>query len=346
MVVWFREHQRAMPWRDDPQPYRVWISEVMLQQTRVEAVIPYFNRFLVRFPDVESLAAAAPADVLKLWEGLGYYSRARNLHKAAQLVVQQYGGRLPDNYDELLTLPGLGPYAAAAVASIAFGEAVPVVDGNVLRVMTRFWGIADDIRKAPVKKDIAARLTKPIADSGDPSSFNQGMMELGAMICKPKSPKCLPCPLRDDCVALAQGRVEELPVKGKPGAVPHHDLTVAIVEKNGKYLLQQRPADGMLGGMWEWPGGRCKPSDLIELVKQETGIGIQLGQELGRVSHGYSHFTITIQVFIGVYEGGRLKGGDGLRPQWCGRKTITALPMGKAAIQIAEMVDLRQSTQG
>ena len=204
LLNWFNEHQREMPWRSNPLPYNVWVSEIMLQQTQVDTVIPYFNRFLDRFPTVHDLAKAPQDDVLKLWEGLGYYSRARNLHKAAKHVSQELNGELPSDYEGLQTILGIGPYCAAAITSIAFGNPVPVVDGNVFRVFTRFWGIYEDIKLPTTRKMLFDRLT-PEIQHVNPSSFNQGIMELGALVCSPKQPKCSSCPLSSDCFALKTG---------------------------------------------------------------------------------------------------------------------------------------------
>ena len=215
LLAWYRRHQRQLPWRDDPSPYRVWVSEIMLQQTRVVAVQPYFARFLDRFPSLKSLAAADQEEVLKVWEGLGYYSRARNLHRAARQVVAERGGRMPATSVELAELPGVGPYTAAAIASIAFGEATPVVDGNVLRVVARHRAWREDIAAVRTRNRVRASLEEAIAVSGDPSSFNQAMMELGALVCTPRQPQCGVCPLAGDCRALAEDLVAELPVKRK-----------------------------------------------------------------------------------------------------------------------------------
>jgi A/G-specific adenine glycosylase len=206
LLEWFIKNQRPMPWRDDPQPYYVWLSEVMLQQTQVETVIPYFQRFVQAFPDVQALAAAEQQTVLKRWEGLGYYARARHLHKAAQAVVEQYNGELPQNVHDLQKLPGFGPYTAAAVSSIAFDQPVPVVDGNVLRVGCRFWGIATDIRHPRARTELQSRL-QPFVSAMSPGVFNQALMELGALICRPQSPRCHGCPLAADCVAYQNRRV-------------------------------------------------------------------------------------------------------------------------------------------
>ena len=334
LLAWFAANRREMPWRAEPSPYRVWISEIMLQQTRVDTVIPYFNRFLSRFPDVETLAAADTGDVLKLWEGLGYYSRARNLQKAAQAVVAEHSGRLPETFCGLRELSGVGDYTAAAIASIAFGEPVPVVDGNVLRVFTRFWGIADDIRKPKTRQAIFARLSTVLGGGEHggkrkdgktegrknrpakipPSDFNQAIMELGALVCTPRSPQCGSCPLAAECVARREGRTAELPVKAAKAAVPHRDVAVGVLWRNGRVLVQQRPEGGMLAGLWEFPGGKVESGETPEAAVvrefcEETGLGVHVVGSYGTLDHAYSHFTITLTAFEVKLETGSLKLG-------------------------------------
>ena len=243
LLNWFERHQRRLPWRHDDRPYYVWLSEVMLQQTQVDTVIPYFERFVRAFPDVPTLAAADQQAVLKLWEGLGYYSRARNLHKTAQLLMTRHGGKLPEDPETLRRLPGFGPYTTAAVGSIAFGHALPVVDGNVLRVFCRFWGIDTDIRQPRVRTELQARLA-PFIAAAPPSAFNQAIMEVGALVCRPQAPRCEACPLQADCVAFQTGRTAELPVKSARKPVPHYQIVAGIVWKDGKFLLERRCSAG------------------------------------------------------------------------------------------------------
>ncbi len=300
LLGWYDEHRRDLPWRDDAGPYRVWVSEIMLQQTQVETVRPYFERFLEAFPTVEALAAADEQAVLRLWQGLGYYSRARRLHQAAQLVVREHGGRLPSTYEKLQEIPGLGPYTAAAVASIAFGEPVPVVDGNVLRVYARFRGLTDDIAKAGTRKKVFAALL-PIIAPLPPSDFNQAMMELGALVCRPRGPVCLLCPLRADCVAANEGRTEALPVKAKRQSVPHHEEVAGLVRCGERFLIVQRPAERMLAGMWELPGGRVEAGEgasiaLRRHLHEQWQLELKPDPPFATITHAYSHFTIAVQV--------------------------------------------------
>lgn len=311
-----------MPWRSNPQPYLVWVSEIMLQQTQVVTVIPYFERFIQRLPTVESLAIADLDDVLGLWAGLGYYSRARNLHKTAQIVHEQYDGEFPSNYDELQELPGIGPYVAAAVASIAFDVAVPVVDGNVLRVFCRFWGIDEDIRLPKVRTELFERLS-PIVGMCKPSAFNQAIMELGALVCTPRTASCEQCPLSVDCYAFNQSCVSALPFKSKKAPVPHKTIAVGIVRKGEQVLIAKRKADQMLGGLWEFPGGKVEDGEAYEAaawreIKEETNLEVRVRDKLIVVNHAFSHFKITIHVYLCDFEGGKMvpKSSDELR--WVG----------------------------
>jgi A/G-specific adenine glycosylase len=301
LLAWYRQNRRNLPWRGESAPYRIWISEVMLQQTQVTTVIPYYHRFLERFPNVTALAESSLADVLKLWEGLGYYARARNLHKAAIEIVKKYGGQLPQTYPELRQLPGFGDYTAGAIASIAFGEVVPAVDGNVKRVLARLFAIEDDVTRGAAArrlKEIAAILVDPI----HPGDWTQALMELGATICTPKNPRCAACPLQELCRANLQAIAHRLPFKPAPKVLPHYDVTAAIIRQNEKVLIAQRPLEGMLGGLWEFPGGKQEPGEsLSECLRreicEELGVEIEVGRLVTVVKHSYTHFKITLHAF-------------------------------------------------
>ncbi len=314
LLAWFDEHRRAMPWRDNPVPYAVWISEMMLQQTQVDTVRPYFDRFVQRFPDVQTLAAAPQDDVLKLWEGLGYYARARNLHKAAQIMVEQHDGEVPGGYEDLLALPGVGPYAAAAIASIAFGVAKPSVDGNVLRVMSRFRGQRVDIKQQDVVSDVRTYLQSRIPRLR-PGDFNQGLMELGAVVCKPRGAQCERCPLRPSCKASQRDIVDEIPLKPVKVSVPHHDMLAVVVRKRDRVLLVKRDEQHMLGGLWEFPGGERHPREslaaaAVRTCRESSNVAVRPGKKLCTVKHAYSHFKITLHVFEAAYDSGRIRAGD------------------------------------
>lgn len=253
---WFEAGRRLLPWRTDPTPYRVWVSEIMLQQTRIEAVLPYFERFTAELPTVEALSRVSSDRLMKLWEGLGYYSRARNLQKAAKILVEEYGGALPDDYDKLLSLPGIGAYTAGAVASIAFGIAVPAVDGNVLRVLARLTACRDEVTSPAVRRAMTA-LSAALVPPDRPGVFNQALMELGERVCLPNTlPHCGDCPVRAWCAAEKSGEAADLPVRAakKARRIEQRTVTVLITrEKEPRVLLHRRPAKGLLAGLWELP---------------------------------------------------------------------------------------------
>ncbi len=253
LLAWYDSRRRILPWREDPTPYHVWLSEIMLQQTRVEAVKPYYERFLNELPDIASLAAVEEERLLKLWEGLGYYNRARNLKKSALQIMEEYGGRMPADYHELMKLCGVGSYTAGAIASIAFGQAVPAVDGNVLRILSRLRADGRDILDAGVKRSIEAELAGVIPEDR-PGDFNQALMELGAVVCIPHgSPKCEECPWSGFCLARAQGSAEAYPVKApkKPRRV--EEKTILLIRYGDRFALRRRPERGLLAGMYEFP---------------------------------------------------------------------------------------------
>jgi A/G-specific adenine glycosylase len=301
LLAFYDAHRRALPWREDPRPYRVWVSEVMLQQTRVEAVLPYYRAWMERFPDVGALAAASLDDVLKAWEGLGYYARARNLHRAALVVRDRMDGELPAGSAALRELPGFGEYTSGAVASIAFGERVPAVDGNVRRVLARLYDEAAP--SAGWLRERAAALIDPAR----PGDFNQALMELGATVCTPRAPRCGACPLRDVCAARARGRVAERPRPRARKPVPDVEIAVAALVRSGaagerELLLVRRPTEGLLGGLWEPPSAQVEdgaPVDAARRVAAARHAGVAQGEpvELPRVTQVYSHFRGIYRAF-------------------------------------------------
>lgn len=330
LLTWYARSKRTLPWRDDPAPYHVWLSEVMLQQTQVNTALPYYERFLSRFPDVFSLAGADQQEVLKLWEGLGYYSRARNLHKAAQGIVREHSGQLPSTSQEWQKVKGIGPYASAAIASIAFGEAVPVVDGNVIRVFARFLGIRSDTRNPKVRNEIYQYLARIVTDH-PPAEFNQAIMELGAMICRPKQPLCSQCPLMDECFAKKHEMTEKLPFRSKAAKIPHYEIGAALVWDKGLVLITQRPEDKMLGGLWEFPGGKQEKDETIEEtvhreILEETGLKIRLSGKLGQYRHAYTHFSICLHAYHSELVSGREICIPGLKYQWCRVDELSSYP--------------------
>lgn len=302
LIAWFEANKENLPWRRSRSPYHVWLAEIMLQQTQVATVIPYYERFLSRFPTVEALAEAPLGEVLKAWEGLGYYSRARNLHRTAQIVTQAYSGEFPSQPEELMKLPGIGRYTAGAIASLAFGLDAAVLDGNVMRVLTRLFDVADDISLASTRQRLW-HLAESLLPAGRAGPWNEGLMELGRRICTPRSPVCSACPLAALCEAHRLGVEEERPVRLAKARTPHYDVTAAVIQReDGHILIAQRPLSGMLGGLWEFPGGKRQAGEslaecLSREIREELGIEIVVGPQITTVRHAYTHFRITLYAF-------------------------------------------------
>jgi A/G-specific adenine glycosylase len=290
LLSWYDQHARALPWRSDPAPYRVWVSEAMLQQTRVETVLPYFARFLAALPDIRALAEVDDAALMKLWEGLGYYSRARNLKRAARIVVERHGGALPASAGALRALPGVGDYMAGAVASIAFGLPEPAVDGNVIRVLARVSGFDGDVTKPEARRafrEAAVRLLPP----DRPGDFNQALMDLGATVCLPNgAPRCTVCPWEGACAAHRQGREAALPVKRAKKPRPVQERTVFVVKNKDRTLLVRRPDKGLLAGQWELPGadGRFDCVEALDYLRR-LGADVQGLERLPGAKHVFTH---------------------------------------------------------
>ncbi len=308
LLRWYRANRADLPWRRDPSPYQVWLSEVMLQQTRVDTVIPYYHRFLAAFPSIAALADAPLDAVLKRWEGLGYYSRARNLHRAAGLVIAEYDGALPSEVDDLLKLPGIGRYTAGAIASIAFGRRAPILDGNVIRVYTRLLDMPDDISQSATKTRLwrIAAEWLPAQGAGE---YNQALMELGRLVCRPRNPRCADCPLRASCRACAAGTQAARPARAARAATPHFDVAAGLIrDEKGRLLIAQRPLDGLLGGLWEFPGGKREGREslvdcLRRELREELAIEVEVGQHVVMVKHAFTHFKITLHAFDCRYLG-------------------------------------------
>lgn len=296
VLAWYRREARDLPWRQSRDPYRIWVSEIMLQQTRVETVKPYYHRFLARFPTVEALAAAPEDEVLGAWSGLGYYARARSLHRAARRLVEAHGGALPAEAEALAALPGFGPYTTAAVGSIAFGLPLAAVDGNIARVLSRWLCLEGDPRSAARMAELRriAQALLPPADAGD---WNQALMELGATRCSPAAPACLTCPARAHCLARREGREGEIPPRRRARARPTLELAAALVRRADRILLAKRPPEGLFASMWELPsvevGAGEEPGEgLARLLG-----GARVGEALGRVEQTLTHRELRVQVY-------------------------------------------------
>ncbi|MGD2245969.1 MAG: A/G-specific adenine glycosylase [Candidatus Aminicenantes bacterium] len=300
LLLWYKRNHRKLPWRKNHDPYTIWISEVMLQQTTVQAVLPYYLEWIKTFPDIQSLSQAPLQRILKAWQGLGYYQRAKNLHKASKIIMEKFNGQLPQDYKELNKLPGFGPYITAAVLSLAFNKPFPVVDANVRRILMRLKGARGEAN--PQNDKTLIDFLIPHFPHKRPGLFNQAMMELGALVCRPKNPYCLLCPISDYCQAYKDGRQEIIPLPRKRN-YRKIEAVVAIIQKNGRYLIQKRPSKGLLADLWEFPGGKIKPGETLEEalhreIKEELETEVQSEKLLIRVQHSYTQF----QVYLYAYE--------------------------------------------
>ncbi len=341
LLSWFEEEARDLPWRKDKNPYLIWISEIMLQQTRVDQARPYYERFVLAFPDLASLAKASQDEVLKNWEGLGYYSRARNLHKAARLVVDDFDGELPRSTENLASLPGIGPYTTAAISSIAFNEPLAVVDGNVVRVLSRLFAIKDPVNRSVTRKNLET-LASLLLDQARPGKFNEAMMELGATVCHPNSPRCHNCSVSDFCSALELGIQSELPNKDPKKKPPHHEISIGVIaDPEGKYFIAKRPDNAMLGGLWEFPGGKREGEETLEScckreIREELGIEVKVGEQIAIIKHAYSHFKITMHAFHCSIQKGSPKTKNGMPFLWATKEDLTDYAFPRANRKLIE----------
>ncbi len=330
LLDWYRANRRALPWRETRDPYAIWISEAMLQQTRVETVIPYWERFLERFPDVHALATAELDDVLGAWAGLGYYSRARNLQAAARQIDERHGGRIPDDAKTLRTLPGIGRYTAGALASIAFDRPEPVLDGNVKRVLARWLGVRADVGRPAVVE----RLWKEaavLARGPHPGDLNQALMELGATLCAPRAPRCGECPISRFCDARARGDAEALPVKRPKRPARAVEAVAALVVRRGVALAVRRPSSGLLGGLWDLPGGELAPGErpragLARALRERVGLEISRAAARGSVEHVFTHRRLTLHVYRVDTSTGRIRLEGFAGHKWLAPSAIPSLP--------------------
>jgi A/G-specific adenine glycosylase len=339
LLTWFRRHRRDLPWRRDRDPYRIWVSEVMLQQTQVATVVPYFERFVAAFPTVADLAAAEEREVLRLWEGLGYYRRARDLHRAARVVVAEHGGRVPDEPDAVARLPGVGRYTLGAILSQAFDRPLPIIEANSQRVLCRLFGRADDPRSGPARQwlwDTAARLV-PNRHAGD---FNQALMELGALVCTPSAPRCGECPLARDCVARREGRQEEIPPRAAAPENVSVRETAVVVRRGPRVFLVQRPREGRWAGMWEFPHAALATGETHEQAGDrllgELGLRAALGSELMTLKHAVTRFRITVVCFEARYRAGRLRSAFYPRGEWVRLEQLAVYPVSVPQRKLAK----------
>lgn len=335
LLEWYRRHQRELPWRGHSDAYAIWVAEVMLQQTRVETVIPYFERWMRRFPNVAELAQASEEEVLRLWEGLGYYQRALNLHRAARLIVEQYGGELPRQVEALRRLPGIGPYTAAAIASFAFGMDEIALDGNLKRVLARLSDLEMPLDKKEAQKQLE-RFAHRHLPQGRSAEFNQALMDLGSEICLPDRPLCETCPLQAFCQAYQRGTVALRPVSLAKGAIPWRVQISAVITRGAEVLLRQRPAKGLLGGLWGFPSVFLKEKEAIEMASsifEPEGLLLRLEGKIGELSHAYTHFRLRVEIWRCS-----LLADPSPSFAWVALDRLAEYPMGKVDRQIARQL--------
>jgi A/G-specific adenine glycosylase len=343
LLCWYAAVQRDLPWRRSTDPYAIWISEVMLQQTQVNTVQPYYQRFMEQFPDIVSLARAPSQTVLKAWQGLGYYSRARNLHRTAEIVAFEMDARLPDDWESLRALPGIGSYTAAAILSIAFQQPYAVVDGNVKRVLARLFMI-----KMPVNKNGAHRVFQNMADQlldpVQPGDYNQAMMELGALVCLARQPVCRHCPLKSMCRAFRAAAVDLYPVRAGKKIIPEKHMAVAAIVKDNRLLVVQRPPDGLLGALWEFPGAQVRTAESLKkacrrAVREAVSLDVAVVRHLQTIHHTYTHFKLKMDVFLCLWQNGRVRRRGPKAHRWLFPGRIRQLPLHGAMLKALPIVE-------
>ncbi|WP_313898210.1 A/G-specific adenine glycosylase [Nodosilinea sp. LEGE 07298] len=337
LLAWYGDWGRTLPWRNIDHPYAIWVSEMMLQQTQVKTVLPYYQRWLEQFPTVESLAAADQQSVLKVWEGLGYYARARNLHKAAQRIVSDHNGEIPQNFEAITALPGIGKTTAGGILSSAFNLPFAILDGNVKRVLARL--VALPVPPARALNDLW-RLSEHLLDPAHPRDFNQALMDLGATLCTRRNPECDRCPWQAHCQAYNRNIQSELPMSEPKGPLPHKQIGVAVIwNDQQQILIDRRKQTGLLGGLWEFPGGKIEPGETIEAciareILEELGMEIAVGDRLCTVTHAYSHFKVTLNVHHCTHLSGDPQPIECDEVRWVTLDAIEEFPFPKANIHI------------
>ncbi len=340
LLKWYQKNKRDLPWRRTADPYAIWVSEIMLQQTQVSTVLPYYQKFLKVFPTVSRLARADLPKVLKTWEGLGYYSRARNLHRASRIVIEHYRDRLPNTQDNLIRLPGIGRSTAGAILSFAFNKDAAILEANAKRVLSRLFAVSSNSKKENTEKTLWS-IAKSLIPKGLSNPFNQALMDLGSMICTPKDPLCPECPLHRYCKGRRSGRPERFSQRIPRKKIPHIEGVCAVIWKKGKVLLNQRPPSGLLGGLWEFPNWRTEEKEkprlgLRNYVKKETRMDVEVTGSLGTFKHTFSHFKLTLYVYHCQLIDGMGKG------KWVLLKNLPLLPMSRIHRRIANLISDRK----
>ena len=340
LLEWYDQHKRALPWRDTRDVYRVWLSEIMLQQTRVETVIPYFLRWLDLFPSIETVAQASDEEILKAWEGLGYYRRAILFQQACRTIMNEHHGSVPDDLHDFHSLPGIGPYTFAAVRSICFDDPVPAVDGNVRRVIARLLMLPQS--SSALVEAVYKALLKSISPDR-PGDFNQAIMDLGSLVCTPRNPACDSCPLSSGCGALQKGKIADFPVRQTKRTLPHHTIAAGIIWRDQRFLICRRPAGGLLGGLWELPGGKVENGESLEAalareIQEEVGLTPEIIGRIGSVRHAYSHFSIKLHVFHCALNSGTPQAHRYTETQWISWEDIQRFPFPKANHKLFKLI--------
>lgn len=342
LLQWYGHHGRDLPWRQTQDPYAVWVSEIMLQQTQVKTVLPYYQHWLAVFPTVQALAAAPQQQVLKAWEGLGYYARARNLHRAAQIVVQDQGGLFPTDLTAIMALPGIGRTTAGGILSAAFDLPVPILDGNVKRVLARLIGLDIPPKRA---LDRLWTLSTQLLSAQQPRDFNQALMDLGATLCTRRQPSCTICPWRSYCQAYQQNMQSNIPVTEARDPIPHKQIGVAVVwDSQGQVLIDRRPQDGLLGGLWEFPGGKVEPGETVAAcirreLQEELAIDVEVGDRLMTLDHAYTHFKVTLHVYHCRHLGGEPQPLACDEIRWVTVAELGQYPFPAANVKIIEALE-------
>jgi A/G-specific adenine glycosylase len=340
LLQWFKKNKRDLPWRKTRDPYAIWVSEIMLQQTQVTTVIPYYQKFLKSFPTIHHLAKSNLSKVLKVWEGLGYYSRARNLHRASQIVFNHFHGEVPDTLKDLLSLPGIGRSTAGAIFSFAFHKEAPILDGNAKRVLSRLFAISGNPGERKTEQ-LLWKISESLIPKGFSNPFNQALMDLGSMICTPKDPRCTECPLQSYCKGRTIGYPERFPLKTIKKKIPHIEAVSAVIQKDEKVLLHRRPPVGLLGGLWEFPNWRIEEKRMARLrlrlrlrnhIKKEMGMNIEVKEPMGTFHQTYSHFKLTLNVFKCEVIDGRGRG------KWVCMSDFDQFAMSRIHRKIAEWI--------
>ena len=346
LLSWYEKHGRVLPWRETGgaygSPYAVLVSEIMLQQTRVETVIAYYKRWMERFPNFETLSGAEIDEVFSMWEGLGYYRRAQNLHRTAKIVVKDYNGNLPSDIKSLKELPGIGEYTAAAVAAFVYNQDVLTLDGNLKRVLARVLGVEEDLSARKGKMNLIEK-AQSLLPPGKASDFNQALMDLGALICLPAKPRCEACPLNEHCQAFAEGSQDRIPFRKPRQAIPHYHVAAGVIQHGKNVLLARRPSGKLLAGLWEFPGGKQEegeslPDCLRRELQEELDIQVSVADKIGTYRHAYTHFRVTVTAFSCQIQSGEPTPNEHDELAWPKINRLSDYPMGKVDRLIAEQL--------